>query len=161
LDTFANIAPGCSISLQPICLLFCFIGVALGAIVGILPGLGSAATIALPLPITYFLDTATAIIMLSGIWYGSMYDGSITSILLRVPGESTARERRDGADARHLHAARGDVGSHAYDPASRDVLGDRHQHVRRQLHVRSIGIVCLQSAGHSSSPPSTNNKAAR
>jgi len=84
LDTFANIAPGCSISPQPMCLPFCFIGVAPGAIVGILPGLGSAATIARLLPITYFLDTATAIIMLSGIWYGSMYGGSITSILLRA-----------------------------------------------------------------------------
>jgi putative tricarboxylic transport membrane protein len=55
-----------------------------------LPGLGSAATIALLLPITYFLDTPTAIIMLSGIWYGSMYGGSITSILLSVPGESAS-----------------------------------------------------------------------
>src|SRR5580698_3365996 len=79
-----------SISVQPMSLLFCFIGVSLGVIVGILPGLCSAATIALLLPITYFLDTATAIIMLSGIWYGSMYGGSITSILLRVPGESAS-----------------------------------------------------------------------
>jgi putative tricarboxylic transport membrane protein len=90
VDTFVNIAHGFSISLQPMSLLFCFIGVSLGVIVGILPGLGSAATIALLLPITYFLDTATAIIMLSGIWYGSMYGGSITSILLRVPGESAS-----------------------------------------------------------------------
>jgi putative tricarboxylic transport membrane protein len=90
LDTLVNIGHGFSISLQPMSLLFCFIGVSLGVIVGILPGLGSAATIALLLPITYFLDTATAIIMLSGIWYGSMYGGSITSILLCVPGESAS-----------------------------------------------------------------------
>jgi putative tricarboxylic transport membrane protein len=90
LNTLVNIAHGFSISLQPMSLLFCFVGVSLGVVVGILPGLGSAATIALLLPITYFLDTATAIIMLSGIWYGSMYGGSITSILLRLPGESAS-----------------------------------------------------------------------
>src|SRR5258707_1574394 len=90
LSTFVDIAHGFSISLKPMSLLFCFVGVSLGVIVGILPGLGSAATIALLLPITYFLDTPTAIIMLSGIWYGSMYGGSITSILLRVPGESAS-----------------------------------------------------------------------
>ena len=70
--------------------MFCFVGVTLGVIIGILPGLGSAATIALLLPITYFMDTTTAIIMLAGIWYGSMYGGSITAILLRVPGESAS-----------------------------------------------------------------------
>jgi putative tricarboxylic transport membrane protein len=90
LGTLIDIGRGFSIALQPISLLFCFIGVSLGVIVGILPGLGSAATIALLLPITYFLDAPTAIIMLSGIWYGSMYGGSITSILLRVPGESAS-----------------------------------------------------------------------
>ncbi len=90
MSTFIDIGHGFAISLQPISLLFCFIGVSLGVVVGILPGLGSAATIALLLPITYFLDTPTAIIMLSGIWYGSMYGGSITSILLRVPGESAS-----------------------------------------------------------------------
>ena len=88
MELFSNLALGFSVSLQPVNLLFCFIGVVLGVVIGILPGLGSAATIALLLPITYFLDTTTAIIMLAGIWYGSMYGGSITSILLRVPGES-------------------------------------------------------------------------
>jgi putative tricarboxylic transport membrane protein len=90
MDIFSNLALGFSVSLQPINLLLCFAGVVLGVIIGILPGLGSAATIALLLPITYFLDTATAVIMLAGIWYGSMYGGSITSILLRVPGESAS-----------------------------------------------------------------------
>lgn len=90
MDIFSHLALGFSISLQPLNLLFCFGGVALGSVIGILPGLGSAATIALLLPITYFLDTTTAIIMLAGIWYGSMYGGSITSILLRVPGESAS-----------------------------------------------------------------------
>jgi len=90
MDLFANLFLGFSISLQPINLLLCFVGVVLGVVIGILPGLGSAATIALLLPITYFLDTTTAVIMLAGIWYGSMYGGSITSILLRVPGESAS-----------------------------------------------------------------------
>jgi putative tricarboxylic transport membrane protein len=86
----SNLALGFSVSLQPMNLMLCFAGVALGVVIGILPGLGSAATIALLLPITYFLDTISAIIMLAGIWYGSMYGGSITSILLRVPGESAS-----------------------------------------------------------------------
>src|SRR5260370_40352063 len=88
MELVSNLALGFSVSLQPLNLLLCFMGVALGVVIGILPGLGSAATIALLLPITYFLDTTTAIIMLAGIWYGSMYGGSITSVLLRVPGES-------------------------------------------------------------------------
>src|ERR687888_1573008 len=90
MELVSNLALGFSVSLHPINLLFGFAGVALGVIIGILPGLGSAATIALLLPITYFLDTTTAVIMLAGIWYGSMYGGSITSILLRVPGESAS-----------------------------------------------------------------------
>lgn len=90
MEALSNLALGFSVSLQPTSLLFCFTGVALGVVVGILPGLGSAATIALLLPVTYLLDTTPAIIMLAGIWYGSMYGGSITSILLRVPGESAS-----------------------------------------------------------------------
>ena len=90
MELVSNLALGFGVSLQPINLLLCLAGVVLGVVIGILPGLGSAATIALLLPITYFLDTTTAVIMLAGIWYGSMYGGSITSILLRVPGESAS-----------------------------------------------------------------------
>src|SRR5499433_1287787 len=90
MELVSNLALGFSVSLQPLNILLCFIGVVLGVVIGILPGLGSAATIALLLPITYFLDTTTAVIMLAGIWYGSMYGGSITSILLRVPGEAAS-----------------------------------------------------------------------
>lgn len=90
MSALSNLALGFSVSLQPMNIVFCFVGVSLGVVVGILPGLGSAATIALLLPITYYLDTTPAIIMLAGIWYGSMYGGSITSILLRVPGESAS-----------------------------------------------------------------------
>src|SRR5689334_25185739 len=123
MELFSNLALGFSVSLQPLNLLLCFTGVLLGVVIGILPGLGSAATIALLLPITYFLDTTTAVIMLAGIWYGSMYGGSITSILLRVPGESASvmrsEERRVGKERRHQRPV-----SHATKPA-----GMLHGHV--------------------------------
>jgi putative tricarboxylic transport membrane protein len=85
-----SLALGFSVSLEPMNLAYCFLGVLLGTLVGVLPGLGSAATIALLLPVTYRMPTTSAIIMLAGIWYGSMYGGSTTSILLRVPGESAS-----------------------------------------------------------------------
>ena len=89
-ETFNNLVLGFSVSLTPLNLLYCFVGVLLGQIVGVLPGLGSAATIALLLPITFHIPATSAIIMLSGIWYGSMYGGSITSIVMRVPGEAAS-----------------------------------------------------------------------
>ncbi len=90
MDTVNSLLLGFSVSLQPMNLLYCFIGVLLGTVVGVLPGLGSAATIALLLPVTYAMPPTSAIIMLAGIWYGSMYGGSTTSILLRVPGEAAS-----------------------------------------------------------------------
>ncbi|OGA51267.1 MAG: transporter [Betaproteobacteria bacterium RIFCSPLOWO2_12_FULL_62_13] len=90
MDILSSLALGFSVSLEPANLAYCFIGVLLGTLVGVLPGLGSAATIALLLPITYRIPPTSALIMLAGIWYGSMYGGSTTSILLRVPGESAA-----------------------------------------------------------------------
>jgi putative tricarboxylic transport membrane protein len=89
-ETLPNLVLGFSVSLAPLNLFYCFVGILLGQIVGVLPGLGSAATIALLLPITYHMPATSAIIMLAGIWYGSMYGGSITSILLRVPGEAAS-----------------------------------------------------------------------
>ena len=85
-----SLALGFSVSLEPMNLAYCFLGVLLGTLVGVLPGLGSAATIALLLPVTYGMSATSAVIMLAGIWYGSMYGGSTTSILLRVPGESAS-----------------------------------------------------------------------
>ena len=67
----------------------CFVGVLLGTLVGVLPGLGPVATISILLPITLSMEPVTAIIMLAGIYYGAQYGGSITSILLNVPGEAT------------------------------------------------------------------------
>jgi putative tricarboxylic transport membrane protein len=81
---------GFQTALQPVNLLFCFIGVLLGQVVGILPGLGPAAAISILLPVSFTLPPATAIIMLAGIYYGAQYGGTITSVLLNVPGESSS-----------------------------------------------------------------------
>lgn len=75
---------------SPINLLACFLGTVLGTIVGVLPGLGPAATVAILLPVTFQWPTTTALIMLCGIVYGAMYGGSTTSILMRIPGESSS-----------------------------------------------------------------------
>lgn len=90
MPAFDTVLNGFAVALEPSNLLFCIVGVVLGTIVGVLPGLGSAATIALLLPLTFTMSTTSAVIMLGGIWYGSMYGGSTTSILLRVPGESAS-----------------------------------------------------------------------
>lgn len=80
---------GFSVAFEPINLLYCLIGVVIGMLVGILPGLGPTATIAILLPITYGIEPVTAIIMLAGIYYGAQYGGTITSVLLRLPGEAS------------------------------------------------------------------------
>ena len=68
----------------------CFLGVLIGTLIGVLPGIGPVGTIAILLPITYGMDPASAIIMLAGIYYGAQYGGSITSILVNIPGEVTS-----------------------------------------------------------------------
>ncbi len=90
MDALDNLLLGFSVALSPANLFWCFVGVFLGTIVGILPGLGPPATIAMLLPLTFKLDHTTAIIMLAGIYYGAKYGGSTTSILLNVPGESAS-----------------------------------------------------------------------
>jgi putative tricarboxylic transport membrane protein len=90
MDTYSSIVTGFSESLQISRLLYCLLGSFLGTIVGVIPGLGPSATIALLLPITFHLDTVSAIIMLAGIYYGAQYGGSTTSILVNVPGESSS-----------------------------------------------------------------------
>jgi len=79
---------GFVVALQPINLLWGLAGVTLGTAVGVLPGIGPALTVALLLPVTYGLDPTAALIMFAGIYYGAMYGGSTTSILLNTPGES-------------------------------------------------------------------------
>src|SRR5206468_3553202 len=81
---------GFQVALQPINLLYCFVGVLIGTLVGVLPGLGPAAAIALLLPSTFSASPVSAVIMLAGIYYGAMYGGSTTSILANIPGEAAS-----------------------------------------------------------------------
>src|SRR5918994_3841037 len=81
---------GFALVVEPKNLLYCLAGVLIGMIIGVLPGLGPAATIAILLPITYTIDPVSAIIMLAGIYYGAQYGGTITSVLLRLPGEASS-----------------------------------------------------------------------
>jgi putative tricarboxylic transport membrane protein len=90
MDSFASLAHGFAVALQPMNLLFASIGVFLGTAVGVLPGIGPALTVALLLPVTYKLDPGGSLIMFAGIYYGGMYGGSTTSILINTPGESAS-----------------------------------------------------------------------
>ncbi|MFD2238089.1 tripartite tricarboxylate transporter permease [Aureimonas populi] len=91
MNEFAgNIAIGLGQALTADSLLFCFIGVTVGTLVGVLPGIGPLAAISLALPMTYYLDPTTGLIMLAGIFYGSQYGGSTASILLNLPGSATS-----------------------------------------------------------------------
>ena len=81
---------GFSVALQPLNLFYCFMGCVIGTLVGVLPGLGPTAALSLLLPATYHLNPVSAIIMLSGIYYGSQYGGSTTSILVNIPGEASS-----------------------------------------------------------------------
>ena len=90
MDIISGLWNGFAVALVPINLWWCFVGVFLGTVVGIMPGLGPPATIAMLLPLTFQMAPASAMIMLSGIYYGAKYGGSTTSILLNVPGESAS-----------------------------------------------------------------------
>jgi len=89
-DFYAHIALGVAKALSVEGLFFCFVGVTVGTIVGVLPGIGPLAAISLALPMTYYLDPTAALIMLAGIFYGAQYGGSTASILLNLPGTATA-----------------------------------------------------------------------
>jgi putative tricarboxylic transport membrane protein len=90
MDTLLSLLHGFSVALEPSKMVFCLIGVFLGTAVGVLPGIGPALTVALLLPITFKLDPAGSLIMFAGIYYGGMYGGSTTAILLNAPGESAS-----------------------------------------------------------------------
>jgi len=90
MDLFANLATGFTVALTWANLVFCFIGVALGTLIGVLPGIGPVATIAMLLPITFHFEPASALIMLAGIYYGAQYGGSTTAILVNLPGEASS-----------------------------------------------------------------------
>jgi len=90
MDFFEHLAGGFAVALSASNLFYCAIGAILGTAIGVLPGLGPPATIALLLPVTFKMDPVSAVIMLSGIFYGAMYGGSTTSILLNIPGEAAS-----------------------------------------------------------------------
>lgn len=89
-EILSNVGLGFSVALQPINLLYCFFGATVGTFIGVIPGLGPLVTISMLLPITFYLPPDAGIIMLLGIYYGASYGGSITSIMLKVPGDSSA-----------------------------------------------------------------------
>src|ERR1700746_918564 len=87
MDAFPQLLNGFAVALTPMNLLWCLVGTTLGTAIGVLPGLGPALTIALLLPITFKVEPTAAFILFAGIYYGAMYGGSTTSILLHTPGE--------------------------------------------------------------------------
>ena len=90
MDAFGHLLHGFSVAAQPLNLAYVFLGCLLGTVIGVLPGIGPAAAIALLLPITYGIEPTSSLIMLCGIYYGAMYGGSTTSILINTPGESSS-----------------------------------------------------------------------
>jgi putative tricarboxylic transport membrane protein len=90
MDILSQLATGFAVALQPTNLLYCFLGCLIGTLVGVLPGLGPTAAMSLLLPATYHVNPVSAIIMLAGIYYGAMYGGSTTSILVNIPGEAAS-----------------------------------------------------------------------
>ncbi|MFM7341797.1 MAG: tripartite tricarboxylate transporter permease [Betaproteobacteria bacterium] len=90
MDLIANLSLGFDVAFTPINLLYAFIGCVLGTLIGVLPGIGPVATIAMLLPATYALPPVSALIMLAGIYYGAQYGGSTTAVLVNLPGESSS-----------------------------------------------------------------------
>jgi putative tricarboxylic transport membrane protein len=90
MDTLGHILNGFAVCLQPINLWYTFLGVFMGTIIGVLPGIGPSAGIALLIPVTFGMNPTSALIMMCGIYYGTKYGGSTTSILIRTPGEAAS-----------------------------------------------------------------------
>jgi len=90
MDLISNLSLGFATAGSPENLLFCLIGVILGTLIGVLPGIGATATIAMLLPITFQLEPVSSLIMLAGIYYGAQYGGSTIAILINMPGESSS-----------------------------------------------------------------------
>src|SRR5207244_9506549 len=90
MDLFNNLIFGFGVALSLQNLLYCLIGVSVGTLIGVLPGIGPLGTIAILLPITYSVSPVAALIMLAGIYYGAQYGGSTTAILVNLPGETSS-----------------------------------------------------------------------
>jgi putative tricarboxylic transport membrane protein len=87
---FVDFLGGLGVAIQPVNLFYAFVGALIGTLIGVLPGLGPVATIAMLLPVTYYLPPVSALIMLAGIYYGAQYGGSTTAILVNLPGENSS-----------------------------------------------------------------------
>lgn len=86
MEILTGFGHGLMVALQPENLLYCFLGVSLGTFIGVLPGIGSMAAIAMILPLTFYLDPTSALVMIAGVYYGAEYGGSVASILMNIPG---------------------------------------------------------------------------
>ena len=130
METLGHLAHGFSVAFTPMNLMWCLVGTTLGTAIGVLPGLGPALTIALLLPITYQVAPEASFILFAGIYYGAMYGGSTTSILLNTPGESativTALEGNKMARSGRGGAALATVGD-------RLLRRRHHRHAGRRL----------------------------
>src|SRR5690606_29225620 len=90
MELLDNLILGFSVAALPANIAFCFVGVLLGTMIGVLPGIGPLATISMLLPLTFGLSPTTSLIMLAGIFYGAQYGGSTTAILVNLPGEASS-----------------------------------------------------------------------
>ena len=90
MDLGQQLSMAFQVALEPLNLFVCFLGVSMGTLVGVLPGLGPTAAISLLIPATFSLTPVQSIIMLAGIYYGAQYGGSTTSILVNIPGEAAS-----------------------------------------------------------------------
>src|SRR5438270_8199943 len=90
MELLQHLALGFGVAISPVNLLYAFIGCLLGTLIGVLPGIGPVATIAMLLPVTFALPPESALILLAGIYYGAQYGGSTTAILVNLPGESSS-----------------------------------------------------------------------
>ena len=90
MESLTNLLIGFQVTFQPVNLLYCFVGVFIGTLIGVLPGIGPSGTISILLPVTFKISPVTSIILLAGIYYGAMYGGSTTSILVNIPGEAAS-----------------------------------------------------------------------
>jgi putative tricarboxylic transport membrane protein len=90
MEIFSGLAMGFQTAFTPFNMLYCLIGVFVGTLIGVLPGLGPAATVAMLMPASFLLPPVSSLIMLAGIYYGAQYGGSTTSILVNLPGEASS-----------------------------------------------------------------------
>src|SRR3546814_3861854 len=90
MDLLSTLALGFYVAFSPVNLFYCVVGVFLGTFIGVLPGIGALAAVSMLLPVTFYLEPATALVMLAGVYYGAEYGGSIASILLHLPGTPAA-----------------------------------------------------------------------